>query len=164
MSNISAVAYARYSSDKQQESSITVQLAAIRKFCNTHRIELIHEYVDEAQTGTNANRKEFQEMVSAAPKKQFQLIIVHRMDRWARNVDDARYYKKYFAISRWSRHIIGKIFYVRITQSCWFCQIKIIQQHQGARKRNQTASVIRGNFVGNLFNEPPQQQGCRQHK
>ena len=97
MSIISAVAYARYSSDKQQESSITVQLAAIRKFCNTHRIELIHEYVDEAQTGTNANRKEFQEMVSAAPEKQFQLIIVHRMDRWARNVDDARYYKKYFA-------------------------------------------------------------------
>ena len=97
MATISAVAYARYSSDKQQESSITVQLAAIRKFCNTHRIELIHEYIDEAQTGTNANRKEFQEMVSAAPEKQFQLIIVHRMDRWARNVDDARYYKKYFA-------------------------------------------------------------------
>ena len=97
MATISAVAYARYSSDKQQESSITVQLAAIRKFCLAHKIELIHEYVDEAQTGTNANRKEFQEMVSAAPEKQFQLIIVHRMDRWARNVDDARYYKKHFA-------------------------------------------------------------------
>lgn len=97
MSTISAVAYARYSSDKQQESSITVQLAAIRKFCATHKIELIKEYVDEAQTGTNANRKQFQEMVKDAPNKTFQMIIVHRMDRWARNVDDARYYKKYFA-------------------------------------------------------------------
>lgn len=97
MAVISAVAYARYSSDKQQESSITVQLAAIRKFCMSHNIEIIHEYVDEAQTGTNANRKDFQEMVRAAPDKNFQLIVVHRMDRWARNVDDARYYKKYFA-------------------------------------------------------------------
>ncbi len=97
MSTIKAVAYARYSSDKQQESSITVQLAAIHKFCASYNIELIHEYIDEAQTGTNANRKDFQEMVKAAPNKDFNVIIVHRMDRWARNVDDARYYKKFFA-------------------------------------------------------------------
>ena len=60
MARLTGVAYARYSSDKQQESSIVVQLAAIRRFCEMHDIELIHEYVDEAQTGTNANRKEFQ--------------------------------------------------------------------------------------------------------
>lgn len=97
MQSIKAVAYARYSSDKQQESSIVVQLGAIHRFCEMHNIELIHEYVDEAQTGTNANRKDFQQMVQDAPKKEFRFIIVHRMDRWARNVDDARYYKKYFA-------------------------------------------------------------------
>lgn len=96
MANITAVAYARYSSDKQQESSITVQLAAIRNFCERHKVEMIHEYVDEAQTGTNANRMAFQEMVRDAKNKEFQYIIVHRMDRWARNVDDARYYKRYF--------------------------------------------------------------------
>ncbi len=97
MARLTAVAYARYSSDKQQESSITVQLAAIHKFCDSHNICLIHEYVDEAQTGTNANRKQFQEMIAAAPDKEFQLVVVHRMDRWARNVDDARHYKKLLA-------------------------------------------------------------------
>ncbi len=97
MARLTAVAYARYSSDKQQESSITVQLAAIHKFCDSHNIHLIHEYVDEAQTGTNANRKQFQEMIAAAPDKEFQLVVVHRMDRWARNVDDARHYKKLLA-------------------------------------------------------------------
>ena len=94
MQKIKAVAYARYSSDKQQESSIVVQLGAIHRFCEMHNIELIHEYVDEAQTGTNANRKEFQEMIQDAPKKEFRFVVVHRMDRWARNVDDARHYKK----------------------------------------------------------------------
>ena len=97
MATFKGVAYARYSSDKQQESSITVQLAEIRRFCEKHNIELIHEYIDEAQTGTNANRIDFQQMVRDAPKREFQFIIVHRMDRWARNVDDGRYYKKYFA-------------------------------------------------------------------
>ena len=78
MQTIKAVAYARYSSDRQQESSIVVQLAAIHRFCDMHNIELIHEYVDEAQTGTNANRKDFQQMVQDALKKEFRFIIVHR--------------------------------------------------------------------------------------
>ncbi len=95
MQKLTGVAYARYSSDKQQESSITVQLSAIRRFCEANNIELIHEYIDEAQTGTNANRKQFQQMMKDAPDKEFKLVIVHRLDRWARNVDDARYYKKY---------------------------------------------------------------------
>lgn len=97
MAIASAVAYARFSSDKQQESSITVQLAAIRKFCASHNIQLIHEYVDEAQTGTNDRRKQFQQMIQDAAAKEFKFVIVHRMDRWARNVDDARYYKKLLA-------------------------------------------------------------------
>ena len=107
MRTFKAVAYARYSSDKQQESSIIVQLAAIHRFCEDHNIELVAEYVDEAQTGTNANRKSFQEMISEAPKKEFQLVIVHRLDRWARNVDDARYYKRY--LQRYGIKIISAI-------------------------------------------------------
>ena len=91
-----AVAYARYSSDKQQESSITVQLAAIRNFCKANKIYLSHEYIDEAQTGTSVNRKSFQQMVKDAEERKFQMVIVHRMDRFGRNVDDARYYKKHF--------------------------------------------------------------------
>ena len=95
MQAIETVAYARFSSDKQQESSITVQLAEIRKFCAIHNLNLVHEYVDEAQTGTNANRKDFQQMIRDASLGKFKMVVVHRMDRWARNVDDARYYKKY---------------------------------------------------------------------
>ena len=69
MATFKGVAYARYSSDKQQESSITVQLAEIRQFCEKHNIELIHEYVDEAQSGTTANRIDFQQMVRDAESK-----------------------------------------------------------------------------------------------
>ncbi len=107
MAKIKAVAYARYSSDRQQESSITVQIAAIRKFCESNHIELIREYIDEAQTGTNANRKQFQQMMQDAPDREFQLVVVHRLDRWARNVDDARYYKK--LLSRYGVKMVSAI-------------------------------------------------------
>ncbi len=92
---------------KQQESSITVQLAAIRKFCAENKVQLIREYVDEEQTGTNANRKQFQQLMKDAPAREFQMVIVHRMDRWARNVDDARYYKK--LLSRYGIKMISAI-------------------------------------------------------
>lgn len=104
---LTAVAYARYSSDKQQESSITVQLAGIKKFCAVHNIQLIREYVDEAQSGTTSNRKQFQQMILDARERQFQLVIIHRMDRLARNVEDARYYKKY--LKRYGVKIVSAI-------------------------------------------------------
>ena len=52
MSVITAVAYARYSSDKQQESSIVVQLAAIKQFCQRHNVQLVREYCDSELSET----------------------------------------------------------------------------------------------------------------
>ena len=84
---IRAVLYARYSSDKQQESSIAVQLAECRKFCKANHIAIVREYKDEARTGTDGNREEFQQMLQDACLGEFDLVIVHRWDRFARNVE-----------------------------------------------------------------------------
>ncbi|MGN1051869.1 MAG: recombinase family protein [Candidatus Scatosoma sp.] len=84
---IRAVLYARYSSDKQQESSIAVQLAECRKFCKENHITVVREYKDEARTGTDGNREEFQQMLEDACLGEFDLVIVHRWDRFARNVE-----------------------------------------------------------------------------
>ncbi|MDE6302608.1 MAG: recombinase family protein, partial [Clostridia bacterium] len=48
-----------------------------------------------------------QEMIADAQQREFQLVVVHRMDRWARNVDDARYYKKY--LKRYGIKIVSAI-------------------------------------------------------
>ncbi|MFI3166805.1 MAG: recombinase family protein [Bacillota bacterium] len=89
-----AVTYARYSSDKQQESSIIVQLREIHKYAKENGFEIIEDYVDEAQSGTTANRTDFQRMIRKSSEGEFNFIIVHRMDRWARNVEDAMHYKR----------------------------------------------------------------------
>lgn len=69
MIQLKAALYARYSSDKQQESSITVQLAECKKFCLANHITVVKEYKDEAKTGTDGNREEFQQMIQDSYSK-----------------------------------------------------------------------------------------------
>ena len=48
-----AVAYMRYSSDNQNETSIEYQRSAISAYCSRNGIQLVEEYVDEAFSATN---------------------------------------------------------------------------------------------------------------
>lgn len=91
-----AVAYARYSSNNQREESIDAQLRAINDFCNKEDIELLEEYFDEAQTGKNDGRDDFQRMVNAILKGHLQVdaVLVHKFNRFARNKYDSALYKK----------------------------------------------------------------------
>ena len=55
-----AALYARYSSDQQREESIVAQLRACREYCKRKGYTIIHEYADEAYSGTNDQRPQFQ--------------------------------------------------------------------------------------------------------
>ena len=89
-----AVAYCRYSSDNQREESIDAQIRAIKDFCLKESIDLINIYVDEAKTGTNDSREQFIEMIHESNKKKFNAVVVHKLDRFARNRYDSAFYKK----------------------------------------------------------------------
>jgi site-specific DNA recombinase len=88
-----AVIYARYSSDMQREESIEAQLMENRKYAEKHGIIIVKEYIDEAASGQTDNREAFQQMMEDAKKKLFDVIIVHKVDRFARNRYDAAIYK-----------------------------------------------------------------------
>jgi len=88
-----AVVYARYSSHSQGEQSIDGQLAAARTYAEAKGYTIIHEYVDRAMTGRNDNRDEFQQMLSDCAKKQFQVIIVWKVDRFGRNREEITFNK-----------------------------------------------------------------------
>ena len=83
-----AVAYARYSSNMQRIESIHAQLNAIQKFAEIEGIEIIREYCDEAISGQTDVRPQFQMMVQDAEEHNFQLVIVHKLDRFGRDVLD----------------------------------------------------------------------------
>lgn len=90
---MNAVIYARYSSHNQTEQSIEGQLADAYDYARAHDYTVVSEYIDRAQSGKTDNRLNFQRMISDAPKRQFQLVIVWKLDRFARNRYDSAIYK-----------------------------------------------------------------------
>ena len=88
-----AVIYARYSDDNQREESIEGQLRECYEYAKRHGIEVIAEYIDRAMTGRNDNRPDFQRMIKKSDSKAFDLIIVWKLDRFARDKYDSALYK-----------------------------------------------------------------------
>ena len=89
---LKAVAYARFSSDMQRGESIDAQLRAIRKYAKENNIIVIDKYIDIAKSGKNDDRPQFQKMIRDSQNGSHDLIIVHKLDRFARNrYDSVRY-------------------------------------------------------------------------
>lgn len=92
MSN--AVIYARYSSSNQNEQSIEGQLRDCYTYAEREGLTVIHEYIDRAISGRSDDRPDFQQMITDSEKKQFQYVIVWKLDRFARNRYDSAIYKR----------------------------------------------------------------------
>lgn len=88
-----AYAYARFSSDNQREESITAQLRAIREYCAKNDIKILQEFKDEAQSARTDKRPAFQELFGLIKEKPSDYLIVHKLDRFARNREDAAFYR-----------------------------------------------------------------------
>lgn len=87
---LKAVAYCRFSSNNQREESIDAQLRAITRYIENAdgKYSFTDQYIDMALTGTNTDRPNFQRMIEDAKKGLFDVVIVHKMDRFSRNVRD----------------------------------------------------------------------------
>ena len=94
-----AVLYARYSSENQREESIEAQLRAMNDFCNRNGILVVGEYCDRAKSATTDDRPEFLRMIDDARKRDFDLVIVHKLDRFARNRHDSALYTRELAMN-----------------------------------------------------------------
>ncbi len=80
-----AVIYARYSSASQREESIEGQVKECTAYAVRNGYMVIGTYADRAVSGTTDNRPEFQRMIKDSKRKQFDLVIVWKLDRFARN-------------------------------------------------------------------------------
>ena len=83
-----AAEYARYSTDRQTENSIAYQFKEIRKYCQAHDIEIVASFQDEGASGTNADRRGFQDMIRAAQAGMFDAVVIYDVTRGSRDVGD----------------------------------------------------------------------------
>ena len=89
-----AAAYARYSSDNQRDESIDAQLRAIREYCEKNNIQLVKIYTDEARSATTDDRPGFLQMIQDSALGLFDVVIVHKLDRFSRDRYDSAFYKR----------------------------------------------------------------------
>jgi len=91
------VSYVRVSSDRQAEKelSIPAQLKAIRQFCQERGWIIVREYIEKGKSAKTDDRPEFQKMIAMARRanRNFDAIVVHKFDRFARNRDHHVFYK-----------------------------------------------------------------------
>lgn len=89
-----AVIYARYSSENQTEQSIEGQLRVCEEYAKAHDILILNTYVDRAMTGTNDNRADFQRMLKDSSKREWNFVLVYKLDRFSRNKYETAIHKK----------------------------------------------------------------------
>lgn len=90
---IPAVIYARYSSSNQREESIQGQIRDCTEYAARNGLAVIHEYTDSALTGKTDKRPSFQQMIRDSSRHSFQIVLVWKLDRFARNRYDSAMYR-----------------------------------------------------------------------
>ena len=90
--------YIRVSTNDQTEFSPDAQLKAIRKYAENNDIIIDDDYIflDEGISGRKADKRPaFQQMIKVAKSKpkKFDVILVHKFDRFARSREDSVVYK-----------------------------------------------------------------------
>ncbi len=86
---MNAVIYARYSSDNQREESIEGQLRECQEYADCHGLTIIGSYIDRAYSAKTDNRPEFQRMINESAKRLFEVVLVWKLDRFARSRSDS---------------------------------------------------------------------------
>jgi len=94
----SGACYIRVSTDDQTEFSPDAQLRALKEYAHKNNILLSKEHIflDEGISGRKADKRpEFMRMIAAAKSKPrpFDVILVHKFDRFARSREDSVVYK-----------------------------------------------------------------------
>jgi site-specific DNA recombinase len=89
-----AVIYARYSSDNQRSESIDAQIRAIKEYARRKEYEIVGTYIDRAKSGTTDKRPEFLRMIKDSCRGDFNIVLVHKLDRFSRDKYDAVTYKR----------------------------------------------------------------------
>ena len=90
---MTGVIYARYSSESQRDESIDGQVRECKAFAKSKDITILGIYADRALSARTDNRPQFQQMIKDSGKHKFDVVIVWRLDRFARNRYDSANYK-----------------------------------------------------------------------
>lgn len=79
--------YIRTSTENQKES-IKLQQEELERYCKNNNFEIYDKYIDFGFTGSNTERPAFQNLMEDAKEKKFDMVLVTKIDRFARSIID----------------------------------------------------------------------------
>lgn len=82
------VSYARFSSHNQRSESIEIQHDANLAFMAIQDLDLVGVFSDEAKSGRNTNREDFQRMLTWAREGRMDFVVIYKVTRIMRNRDE----------------------------------------------------------------------------
>lgn len=82
-----AALYIRTSTENQAES-IVLQTDELTKYCDAKGYDIFEKYTDFGFTGKNTKRPAFSQMMLEAKAKKFDMVLVTKIDRFARSTLD----------------------------------------------------------------------------
>ena len=74
---MTAVIYARYSSDNQREESIEGHIRECTAYAEKNGITVVKHYIDRALSAKTDNRPDFQQMIKDSEKRLFDIVLVY---------------------------------------------------------------------------------------
>lgn len=89
-----AAIYARFSSDSQRDESIEIQVERCAQLIERERWVQGEVYTDFAMTGTNDERPAFKRCIADGVAGAYDVLVIYKHDRFARNVEVSRKYKR----------------------------------------------------------------------
>ena len=91
---IDVVIYARFSSLRQNETSIEAQVKECYKYCEAMHFRVIEIYEDDAKSARTADRPSFQRLINDSKKNLFKGVVCYKFDRFSRSRRDSILFKE----------------------------------------------------------------------
>ena len=96
---MTAVIYARYSSDSQREASIEGQLRDCKAYAEKNGITVVGTYIDRAYSAKTDDRPDFQRMIKDSGKKIFDVVLVWKLEHCPQHSNPTPLHGRWF----WNR-------------------------------------------------------------
>lgn len=103
-----AIAYYRFSSHSQNETSIDQQREQAHAYAKSKGFKIIKEYEDAAMSGTKANRPQYQTLLSEVDKIKPAALILWKTDRLGRDKFELGHAKRLIRAARCKIHFVDE--------------------------------------------------------
>src|SRR6266478_2578800 len=84
--SLRAALYARYSTEKQSENSISDQFRVCESIAGRHGFRIVVRFSDAALSGGTTQREGYQELLEAARRRDFDVIVAEDVSRLWRSL------------------------------------------------------------------------------